>query len=75
MKENPNDIAVLEALSQSQYNTFHYKEAINNINKAIELSGTSSQHLTKACILAEDGIQHGIKGKIIDYGIILIGIL
>ena len=33
--ENPNDIAILEGLAQSQYNTFHYKEAINNINKAI----------------------------------------
>ena len=64
--ENPNDIAVLEGLAQSQYNTFHYKEAINNINKAIELSGTSNQYLTKACILAEDGMQNGIKGKIIE---------
>lgn len=66
LKENPNDTAVLEGLAQSQYNTFHYKEAINNINKAIELSGTSNQYLTKACILAEDGMQHGIKGKIIE---------
>jgi len=64
--ENPNDIAILEGLAQSQYNTFHYKEAINNINKAIELSGTSNQYLTKACILAEDGMQNGIKGKIIE---------
>lgn len=66
LKEKPNDTAVLEGLAQSQYNTFHYKEAINNINKAIELSGTSNQYLTKACILAEDGMQHGIKGKIIE---------
>jgi tetratricopeptide (TPR) repeat protein len=64
--ENSNDIAVLEGLAQSQYNTFHYKEAINNINKAIELSSTSNQYLTKACILAEDGMQNGIKGKIIE---------
>jgi tetratricopeptide (TPR) repeat protein len=64
--ENPNDIAILEGLAQSQYNTFHYKEAINNINKAIELSGTSNQYLTKACILAEDGMQNGIKGKVIE---------
>jgi len=66
LKENPNDITVLEGLAQSQYNIFHYKEAINNINKAIGLSGTSNQYLIKACILAEDGMQHGIKGKIID---------
>ncbi|PKB44941.1 tetratricopeptide repeat protein [Cellulophaga sp. RHA19] len=64
--DNPNDIAILEGLAQSQYNTFHYKEAINNINKAIVLSGTSNQYLTKACILAEDGMQNGIKGKIIE---------
>lgn len=64
--ENPNDMAILEGLAQSQYNTFHYKEAINNINKAIELSGTSNQYLTKACILAEDGMQNGIKGKVIE---------
>ncbi|WP_218599403.1 DUF4365 domain-containing protein [Polaribacter sp. NJDZ03] len=66
LKEKPNDIAVLEGLAQSQYKTFHYKEAINNINKTINLSGTPNQHLTKACILAEDGMQNGIKGKIIE---------
>lgn len=64
--ESPNDIIILEGLAQSQYKTFRYKEAINNINKAIELSGTSNQYLTKACILAEDGMQNGIKGKIIE---------
>lgn len=64
--ENPNGITILEGLAQSQYNTFHYKEAINNINKAIELSGTPNQYLTKACILAEDGMQNRIKGKIIE---------
>src|SRR5690606_26553953 len=64
--ENPEDVSVLEGLAQSQYNVFYYKEAIQNINKAIELSGTSNQFLTKACILAEDGMQNGIKGKIIE---------
>jgi tetratricopeptide (TPR) repeat protein len=66
LRETPNDIAILEGLAQSQYNTFNYKDAINSINKAIELSGVSNQYLTKACILAEDGIQTGIKGKIIE---------
>jgi tetratricopeptide (TPR) repeat protein len=66
IRENPNNVAVLEGLAQSQYNSYDYKEAIHNINKAIELSGTSNQYLTKACILAEDGIQNGIKGKIIE---------
>ena len=64
--DNAEDIAILEGLAQCQYNTFHYKEALNNINKAISLSGTSNQYLTKACILAEDGMQSRIKAKIIE---------
>lgn len=66
LKETPDDIVILEGLAQSQYNNFNYKEAIDNINRAIELSGNSNQYLTKACILAEDGIQNEIKGKIIE---------
>ncbi|MCZ4696437.1 DUF4365 domain-containing protein [Ancylomarina euxinus] len=66
LEDAPGDIAIIEGLAQSQYSTFNYKEAINNINKVIELSGTSNQYLTKACILAEDGMQNGIKGKIIE---------
>lgn len=66
LKETPNDIAILEGLAQCQYNTFNYKEAIININKAIELSSKLNQYLTKACILAEDGMQNGQKGKIIE---------
>lgn len=65
LKENPNDVVVLEGLAQSQYHTFNYKEAFNNINKVIELSGTPNQYLTKACILAEDGRRNREKGKII----------
>lgn len=66
LKKTPSDVAILEGLAQSQYNTFNYKEAINNINKVIELSGIPNQYLTKACILAEDGMQNGIKGKVIE---------
>lgn len=66
LKETPNDIATLEGLAQCQYNIFNYKEAIISINKAIELAGNINQYLTKACILAEDGMQNGIKGKIIE---------
>ena len=66
LRENPQNVAILEGLSQSQYQTFNYKEALFNINKAIELSGKYNLYLTKACILAEDGIQNGIKGKIIE---------
>ncbi len=66
LRENPQNVAILEGLSQSQYQTFNYKEALFNINKAIELSGKYNLYLTKACILAEEGIQNGIKGKIIE---------
>lgn len=66
LRENPENVILLEGLSQSQYETFNYKEALFNINRAIELSGKQNLYLTKACILAEDGIQNGIKGKIIE---------
>ncbi|PKP03858.1 MAG: hypothetical protein CVU11_07030 [Bacteroidetes bacterium HGW-Bacteroidetes-6] len=66
LRDNSQNVTVLEGLSQSQYQTFNYKEALFNINKAIELSGKHNLNLTKACILAEDGIQNGIKGKIIE---------
>lgn len=66
LRDNPKNVTVLEGLSQSQYETFNYKEALFNINKAIELSGKRNLYLTKACILAEDGTQNGIRGKIIE---------
>ena len=46
--------------------SYNYKEALYNINKAIDLSSKPSQYLTKACILAEDGIQNNILRKIIE---------
>ncbi|MDP8202575.1 MAG: tetratricopeptide repeat protein [Candidatus Tenebribacter burtonii] len=65
LKETPDDVLVLEGLAQSQYKSFYYKEAIHNINKVIKISGNDNHYLTKACILAEDGIQNNQKGKII----------
>lgn len=66
LRDQPKNTGLIEALAQSQYNTFNYKEALHNINKAIEISSTPNQYMTKACILAEDGIQNGNKGKIIE---------
>lgn len=66
LRDNPKNTIVLEGLAHSQYMSYNYKKALYNINKAIELSGKPNQYLTKACILAEDGIQSGIKGKIIE---------
>lgn len=47
LRDNPKNVTVLEGLSQSQYETFNYKEALFNINKAIELSGKRNLYLTK----------------------------
>jgi tetratricopeptide (TPR) repeat protein len=66
LKDDPKNVILLEGLSHSQYMSYNYKEALYNINKAIDLSGKPSQYLAKACILAEDGIQNNIKGKIIE---------
>lgn len=66
LRDQSKNTGLIEALAQSQYNTFNYKEALHNINKAIEISSTSNQYMTKACILAEDGIQNGNRGKIIE---------
>lgn len=67
LKNNPKDIViVLEGLAHSQYMSFNYLEALQNINTVIEISGTEKQFLTKACILAEDGIAKGNRGKIIE---------
>jgi tetratricopeptide (TPR) repeat protein len=66
LKKDPTNIALLEGLAHSQYVSFDYKNALYNINKAIEISTKSNLQLTKACILAEDGMQNGIKGKIIE---------
>jgi hypothetical protein len=46
------------ALAQSQYQTYDYKNAIVNINRAIEINSDDTILLTKGCILAEDGIRN-----------------
>jgi tetratricopeptide (TPR) repeat protein len=66
IREKPNNPVILEGLAYCQYMTYSYKEALYNINRAIDLSKDSRLQLTKACILAEDGIQSGINGKIIE---------
>lgn len=65
LKLDSNNIILLEGLSYSLYQLFHYKDALYYINKAIKLSETSNQKLIKACILAEDGMQNGIKAKLV----------
>jgi len=65
LKSNQSNTILLEALSYSFYQLFNYKDALLYINKAITISETPNQKLIKACILAEDGIQSGIKSKLV----------
>lgn len=61
-----DEVAILEGLAHSLYMSFQYQEALRTINKCIEKAGSENQFLTKACILAEDGISSGIRGKLIE---------
>ena len=65
LKSNGGNTILLEAFSYSLYQLFNYKDALHFINEAISISGTPNQKLIKACILAEDGIQNGIKSKLV----------
>ncbi|MGN7811610.1 tetratricopeptide repeat protein [Flavobacterium sp. 22076] len=58
-----SEIPLLEGLAHSLYMLYRYQEALDNINKAISLSGSTGQYLTKACILAEDGISNKNKAR------------
>ncbi|EJL65241.1 tetratricopeptide repeat protein [Flavobacterium sp. CF136] len=63
-EQNPDsEISLLEGLAHSLYMLYRYQEALETIDKAILLSGTSGQYLTKACILAEDGITNKNKAR------------
>ncbi|MCT4320154.1 tetratricopeptide repeat protein [Elizabethkingia anophelis] len=64
-QEHKDQISILEGLAHSQYMSFNYAEALQTINKCIELSGTGNQYLTKACILAEDGAKMKSKAKLL----------
>ncbi|WP_409149131.1 DUF4365 domain-containing protein [Sphingobacterium sp. BS-2] len=65
-QKQKNKISVLEGLAHSQYMSFNYKEALQTINKCIEIDGRDNQYLTKGCILAEDGAATGNKAKLIE---------
>jgi tetratricopeptide (TPR) repeat protein len=56
LQPNPRDIWFV-ALSQCQYAMYDYRNALININKALELNTDDTILLTKGCILAEDGIR------------------
>lgn len=70
LKSDPDNSRLLEGLSNSQYESFHYSEALNNINKAINISPNPEYQLSKACILAEDGIRNHSRGKVLEASVI-----
>ncbi|QSB24969.1 tetratricopeptide repeat protein [Flavobacterium sp. CLA17] len=65
-QESASKISLIEGLSHSLYMLYRYQEALENINRAILLSGTTGQYLTKACILAEDGITNKNKARALE---------
>lgn len=54
------------ALAQCQYEEYDYRNALININKAIEFDIADNILLTKGCILTEDGIRNKDKRKLIE---------
>lgn len=65
--ENLQDkISILHALSQSLYSTYSYDEALLFINQCLEIEESENSFLTKACILAEQGISTSNQHKLID---------
>lgn len=63
-------ITWLSALAMCQYALYRYREALININRALELSDTMGLWLNKASILAEDGIVSRDKAKVLEAGTI-----
>jgi tetratricopeptide (TPR) repeat protein len=59
-------ITWLSALAMCQYSLYRYREALININRALELSDTMGLWLNKASILAEDGIVSRDKAKVLE---------
>lgn len=55
-----------QALAWCQYSLHHYDEALVSIERAISIDKNDQYGLSiKACILAEDGIQRGIKANLL----------
>jgi tetratricopeptide (TPR) repeat protein len=56
----------LSALAMCQYSLYRYREALININKALEISDMLELWINKASILAEDGILSRDKAKLLE---------
>jgi len=59
-------ITWLSALAMCQYSLYRYREALINVNRALELSDSMGLWLNKASILAEDGIMSRDKAKVLE---------
>lgn len=56
---------ILQGLSHSLYQSFNYTEALSFINQSLEIEQSENGLLTKACILAEQGIITSNKSKLL----------
>jgi len=68
-QERPRSVWYL-ALAQCQYQMYDYKNALHNINRAMEIEANDNYRLTKGCILAEDGIRNNDRRKLVEAEVI-----
>lgn len=61
-----NKPLILQGIAHSLYEMFNYNEALTFINKCIEMEASDDAYLTKACILAEQGISTFNKSKLLN---------
>lgn len=64
--ELKNRELVLQGLAHSLYQLFSYSEALTYINQSLEIEKSENALLTKACILAEQGIATSNKTKLLN---------
>lgn len=61
-----NKPIILQGIAHSLYEMFNYNEALTFINKCIEIEASADAYLTKACILAEQGISTFNRSKLLN---------
>lgn len=60
-----NEAILLQGIAHSLYEMYNYNEAILYINRCLEIDKSENTYLTKACILAEQGISLSSKSKLL----------
>jgi len=66
LKEKPDDLTMMEALSHSLYMHRNYKDALFFTNKLIDIQDSDNRYILKASILTEDGIQNRCRAKVLE---------